>query len=136
MALVGDSQVVDWVEPRHRWTGDQLGLRLAFPPAALAEVLRRLVGSPHSTTLTGRAGVGVLEFATSVDVAEAVGRLDAVRAVIAPLGASVVVVSAPAPVKAGLDVWGPVAGLELMRSIKDQFDPGHRLAPGRFVGGI
>jgi glycolate oxidase FAD binding subunit len=29
-----------------------------------------------------------------------------------------------------------VRGLDLMRAVKDRFDPGHRLAPGRFVGGI
>ncbi|MBV9059822.1 MAG: FAD-binding oxidoreductase [Pseudonocardiales bacterium] len=38
--------------------------------------------------------------------------------------------------KAGLDAWGPVPALTLMRRLKDQFDPDHRLAPGRFVGGI
>jgi glycolate oxidase FAD binding subunit len=35
-----------------------------------------------------------------------------------------------------VDLWGPVTGLPLMRAVKDQFDPGHRMAPGRFVGGI
>jgi len=29
-----------------------------------------------------------------------------------------------------------VPSLPLMRAVKDQFDPGHRMAPGRFVGGI
>jgi len=29
-----------------------------------------------------------------------------------------------------------VTGLPLMRAVKDQFDPGHRMAPGRFAGGI
>ncbi|MBV8997238.1 MAG: FAD-binding oxidoreductase, partial [Pseudonocardiales bacterium] len=38
--------------------------------------------------------------------------------------------------KAALDVWGPVPALTLMRRLKDEFDPEHRLAPGRFVGGI
>ena len=47
-----------------------------------------------------------------------------------------VVLDAPAAVKKALDVWGPVRGLDLMRRVKDQFDPTHRLAPGRFVGGI
>ena len=51
-------------------------------------------------------------------------------------GGSTVVVDAPADVKAALDVWGPIPALDLMRRVKDQFDPDHRLAPGRFVGGI
>ena len=37
---------------------------------------------------------------------------------------------------AGVDLWGPVPGLALMRAVKDSFDPEHRLAPGRFAGGI
>lgn len=37
---------------------------------------------------------------------------------------------------AGIDPWGEVPGLGLMRAIKDSFDPGHRLSPGRFAGGI
>jgi glycolate oxidase FAD binding subunit len=48
----------------------------------------------------------------------------------------VVVLDAPADVKAAVDVWGPVAGLDLMRAVKNRFDPQRRLAPGRFVGGI
>ena len=48
----------------------------------------------------------------------------------------VVVLDAPADVKAAVDVWGPVAALDLMRAGQGQFDPERRLAPGRFVGGI
>jgi len=29
-----------------------------------------------------------------------------------------------------------VPGLDLMRRVKDQFDPRRRLSPGRFVGGL
>ena len=48
----------------------------------------------------------------------------------------VVLLDGPAAAKAGVDVWGPVRGLELMRAVKDRFDPAGVLAPGRFVGGI
>jgi glycolate oxidase FAD binding subunit len=41
-----------------------------------------------------------------------------------------------APDGMSLDRWGPLPGLPLMRRVKDQFDPGHRLSPGRFAGGI
>jgi glycolate oxidase FAD binding subunit len=47
-----------------------------------------------------------------------------------------VVLTAPAGVRDTLDMWGPVHGLALMRRVKEQFDPGRRFAPGRFVGGI
>jgi glycolate oxidase FAD binding subunit len=47
-----------------------------------------------------------------------------------------VVLNAPPLVRAEVDVWGPAPGAALMRAVKDQFDPEHRMAPGRFVGGI
>ncbi|GLY90069.1 FAD-binding oxidoreductase [Actinoallomurus iriomotensis] len=47
---------------------------------------------------------------------------------------SAVVLSAPDGT--ALDRWGPVPALALMRRVKDQFDPEHRLSPGRFAGGI
>jgi glycolate oxidase FAD binding subunit len=50
--------------------------------------------------------------------------------------ASVVIQHAPAAVRATVDLWGPVPSLGLMRAVKDQFDPAHLMAPGRFVGGI
>ena len=47
-----------------------------------------------------------------------------------------VVLAAPAAVREELagrgGMNGTVPGLALMRAVKDQFDPGHRMAPGRF----
>ena len=53
-----------------------------------------------------------------------------------PARASAVVLRAPAAVRDLVDMWGPVPALSLMRALKDQFDPGHLMAPGRFAGGI
>ncbi|WP_049578925.1 FAD-binding oxidoreductase [Nocardiopsis sp. SBT366] len=36
----------------------------------------------------------------------------------------------------GISPWGEVPALGLMRAVKDSLDPGHRLSPGRFAGGI
>lgn len=48
-----------------------------------------------------------------------------------------VVLAAPEGVKAGIDVWGPPPEtLDLMRALKQQFDPGRVLNPGRFIGRI
>jgi glycolate oxidase FAD binding subunit len=59
--------------------------------------------------------------------------LSSLRSEISALDGQVVVVSAPEDVRRGLDVWGPVRGLTVMQRIKDQFDPGGRMCPGRFV---
>lgn len=66
--------------------------------------------------------------------ASAVGHLRS--AATDPRDGTVTVLRASREVRAELDVWGPVGGLDLMRAIKQQLDPGRNLAPGRFVGGI
>jgi glycolate oxidase FAD binding subunit len=49
----------------------------------------------------------------------------------------VTVLAAPPDWKRGIDVWGPEpAGLDIMRALKEQFDPHRVLNPGRFAGGI
>ena len=53
-----------------------------------------------------------------------------------PARGSVVVQHATPAVAALVDLFGPVPSLPLMRAVKAQFDPGRRLAPGRFAGGI
>ncbi|WP_285101934.1 FAD-binding oxidoreductase [Promicromonospora sp. MEB111] len=64
----------------------------------------------------------------------AVGHLRA--AAPSPREGTVTVLRASRDVRAAHDAWGPVGGLDLMRAIKRQLDPGRNLAPGRFVGGI
>jgi glycolate oxidase FAD binding subunit len=63
--------------------------------------------------------------------------IDELRHWVVRHGGSLVILSAPPVIKAGVDVWGPVgAALALMRELKQQFDPQRLLNPGRFVGGI
>jgi FAD/FMN-containing dehydrogenase len=45
---------------------------------------------------------------------------------------SMAVLAAPAAVLAAAGADRPLPGLDLMRAVKDQFDPGHRMFPGRF----
>ena len=48
---------------------------------------------------------------------------------------SVVVLAAAPPVFAAVSAFGAVPGAALMQAVKDQFDPGHRMFPGRGLGG-
>jgi glycolate oxidase FAD binding subunit len=111
-------------------------LKLTFAISGLADVLstaRR--GGLH---VRGSAGAGVVyaAFPAGASAADVAPELQQLRDVCGRHGGSAVVVDGPASVKAGVDVWGPVPALDLMRRVKDQFDPDHRLAPGRFVGGL
>jgi glycolate oxidase FAD binding subunit len=59
------------------------------------------------------------------------------RAILAQRGGSLTLAAAPPEVRERVDVWGaPPASLSLMKSVKERLDPGTRLNPGRFVGGI
>jgi glycolate oxidase FAD binding subunit len=53
-----------------------------------------------------------------------------------PARGSVVVMTAPGAVLEGVDPWGPVPSLGLMRAVKQQFDPQNVMSPGRGPGGI
>jgi glycolate oxidase FAD binding subunit len=107
--------------------------KLTFRISGLADVLTAADG----LTVSGSAGAGVLHASMPGDDPAAVAAtLDRLRSVCAGHGGSAVVLDAPAAVKQAVDAWGPIPALDLMRRVKVEFDPDHRLAPGRFVGGI
>jgi glycolate oxidase FAD binding subunit len=117
------------------WGTEEVGLKLTCALSGLEDVIAAASGM--GALVRGSAGTGVLYAALPVeDPATYAASLDLLRRTCTTHGGSAVVVDAPREVKESLDVWGPVPALDLMRRVKDQFDPDHRLAPGRFVGGI
>ncbi|MFI5611609.1 FAD-binding oxidoreductase [Amycolatopsis sp. NPDC051903] len=127
---------------RAPWQRGDVALRLTHQITGLPALLNALdeQASRHGlpVSVRGSAGVGLLYAAVpgSADPAVVAGLVQALRDRSAAWGGDVVVLDAPPAVKAALDPWGPVRGVSLMRRVKDQFDPEHRLAPGRFAGGI
>jgi glycolate oxidase FAD binding subunit len=125
-------------------------IRVAFWAGQLEHVLQliRESGTKHGIDPAIRgsaAGVLNVSLGDGAPTGAVCGFVDAVRAGLAsmtavgdvvPSVASAVVVWAPAEVRTSVDLWGPVPSIRLMRAVKDQFDPDHRLAPGRFAGGI
>ncbi|MGH9104249.1 MAG: FAD-binding oxidoreductase [Acidimicrobiales bacterium] len=115
---------------------------LSALPTLVAQVSSLAREHGLAAKLAGSAGTGVLFLGVPGEgqgegrTAPLAGFLAGVRRAAAAGGGHATVLRAPAPLKASLDVWGPVPGLELMRRVKDRFDPDRRLAPGRFVGGI
>lgn len=65
------------------------------------------------------------------------GLLLKVRSLCEQHGGFLSVLQAPMSLKQQVDVWGyPGNALDLMRKLKQQFDPASRLSPHRFIGGI
>ena len=151
--LLGHGEVADsapaWWPGAPRAAAGETLIRVSFWVAALARVLdateAAAAQSGVSPAVEGSAGAGVLyvrvdgapDHQGSHDVAEFVAAL---REAVAGERGAVTVLAAPAPVRAELatrgGMNGTVPGLALMRAVKDQFDPGHRMSPGRFPEGI
>jgi glycolate oxidase FAD binding subunit len=146
LALLGDGAEVHESAPewwgRVPWADGEVALRLTHEIAGLPRLLAAIddMTGRHGVraAVRGSAGVGLLYAALpgTIDPDTAAAAVRALREKAPGWNGDVVVLDAPAAVKANLDGWGPVRGLGLMRRVKDQFDPDYRLAPGRFVGGI
>ena len=139
----GAEPLVGGAEPQN---GDEVLLKVTHEIDGLAHLLTALDDACAATGLVAHLRGSVAVGAVTVGLSGGSDAYALVRFVAslrerAPVfGGTVVVLDThsdlTADLKADLDVWGPVGGLELMRAVKHQFDPERRLAPGRFVGGI
>ena len=120
--------------------------RASVLPTAVGHLLEGLAasdpGEPSDPSVVAQPGCGGLSLFWFKDddeqseesVLEAVsGARTAVHAV----GGRLVIERCPPGVKAAMDVWDDVGeSIEVMRRMKEQYDPGSILNPGRFAGGI
>jgi glycolate oxidase FAD binding subunit len=108
----------------------------------LAETLARNLGLESAAI--SEAGCGIVRLywmdtpgSVEPDPISIAKGVEDLRNRVARHGGSLVILSAPPAIKAGVDVWGPVGtALPLMQKLKQQFDSQGLLNPGRFVGGI
>jgi glycolate oxidase FAD binding subunit len=126
-------------------------VRVSFWVSALGSVLDALAAAAADAqvrpAVSGPAGAGALYACLDPGVSDeaavrfvAVLRERLLRG--SPRGAQglragVAVLAASPQVLAAAGAYGPVPGAALMRAVKDQFDPEHRMFPGRlaFAGG-
>lgn len=121
----------------------EFSLRMTGLPAHLPVMLADAGKILPKTTWRAHAGNGVVRIHAET------GWLDEVKNKLKPRkiaelrraaesrGGQLLILRAPADITAQLDVWGEVGpSAELMRALKEKFDPGAMLSPGRFVAGI
>jgi glycolate oxidase FAD binding subunit len=119
-------------------------VRVSFWVSSLGAVLEALAAAGADAgvrpAVSGPAGAGALyacldRSASDDEAARFVTVLrERVGAALGPRG-GVLVLAAPPPVLEAVSATGTIPGAALMRAVKDQFDPGHRMFPGRFAGG-
>ena len=123
-----------WAAQRAAQRGDVVVKASTVPsglPAAMAAT------QAAGGTLVARAGLGLawIQLPAGDSAAETAARIERLRESLEP--APCVVLDAPTEVRAALDPWGGETGpVDLMRKVKERFDPAGVCAPGLFVGGI
>lgn len=137
-AAVGDTAPEWW--GRYPFRADDVAIQVVTPVGQLFAPVYSLrdvaKGIPVRTFCSPAAGVLHTRVPAETPVDRVVGIVNAVRTVATLHGGHCVVLSAPPEHRAALDMWGPVDGLDIMRSVKHRLDPESRLAPGRFVEGM
>jgi glycolate oxidase FAD binding subunit len=130
---------------RHDAVRESGSLRVKFsaPPSRLPDTARGwlppVLGelSPSGAVLYPTLGIAFASGEPASSAAGLVAGLHDARIAVIAAGGSLVLCEAPVAVRRAFDSWGaPPPAIDLMRSLKERFDPDRRLSPGRFVGGI
>ncbi|HEY4027585.1 MAG TPA: FAD-binding oxidoreductase [Candidatus Dormibacteraeota bacterium] len=101
--------------------------RISAPPARLRELVERL---PEAAAWWASPGVGTAHWTGDIEA----GPLLEMRAAAEQAGGALVLLAAPVELKRQVGAWGaPPATADWMRRLRDAFDPGRALSPGRYV---
>lgn len=126
--------------PEQIWSAPQkpgIVCKIGVLPNAAASTLTHLETLTSSTGLGlihAGSGLGLLRFDTETVTAEIISEM---RSYCQEQNGFLTVLEAPIALKQKLDVWGYNGNaLNIMRQIKQQFDPTNILSPNRFVGDI
>jgi glycolate oxidase FAD binding subunit len=145
---VDEADETCWEVQRGAQRGDVV-VKVSTLPAALPGVMA--AAQSLGGTMVARAGLGLAWIqlptltvaldrdscgrAQQSDAGDVIAAVEELRRRLAP--APCVVLDAPGDVRAGLDPWGGETGpVDLMRKVKERFDPAGVCAPGLFVGGL
>jgi len=147
LELAEDAKEIDgdpavWDAREALWAGTESALvcKVSVLPAQLGALCYMVQRATKSSGLGWKlvvqaVGVGLLRVDGKDELA--LSALSAMRSELKESGGSLVILHCPPEKKEQANVWGETSdALPLMIHVKEQFDPGGTLNPGRFVGGI
>jgi glycolate oxidase FAD binding subunit len=115
-------------------------LKVTLVPSEICSVIshvKRCAAEASADVAFVAQAPGLMTVAVSSPPEWAVRFVEQLRDQVSRSGGSVVALQVPEILRGHVDVWGPLPNAtELMREIKQRFDPNHILNPSRFVGRI
>ncbi|MCJ7750159.1 MAG: hypothetical protein MUQ65_03550, partial [Armatimonadetes bacterium] len=111
--------------------------RAAVPPARALDVLEMVTGWDGWWALA-RPGDGFVYVGppAGFDRAETERKLASLRAMARESGGHVMLEAGPVDLKRSFGVWDEVGNLDLMRALKEAYDPARSLGCGRYLPGL
>jgi glycolate oxidase FAD binding subunit len=113
-------------------------VKTTFAPGQAGRALQQISQLTDAAfVVRGSVGVGILTIGVpgTTSTGDLARLLAELRPAFASLDGTVQLLRGTPEQNSGVDMFGPVPGLDLMERIKAQFDPLRLLGPGRFVGG-
>jgi glycolate oxidase FAD binding subunit len=138
--VVADREAALWHAIRDfAWRDTEVAVRVSVPPGRTAALIDGLgAGLPAASAAVTDLGTGT--FWAVFDSRDATAwALPAMEDVVTRLGGNLLLARAPRSLKTGRDVWMPPPeprALDVMRALKQSFDPRSILNPGRYVAGL
>ncbi len=141
--LSGASETDIWTYAGSTGESAKLNLRIAAKPTVSIDLLSRLERAlgrirPAPISSIIDVGYGTLQFSVEdIDDFDAITFVNEAKETIREVGGSLVVERCPLIVKREIDVFGiDASSAQIMKNMKQQFDPEKRLNPGRFAFNI
>ncbi|QQE66191.1 FAD-binding oxidoreductase [Leptolyngbya sp. BL0902] len=126
----------DYLFPAETTATTTVKAKVGLLPTTACDLLTQLqqLAPGHLARIHASSGIGTVCLEATTATPDLLTKL---RSICGASQGYLVLLEASPDLKQALGVWGDVGpALALMEAVKAQFDPQHRLSPGRFVGGL
>lgn len=134
--ILGDMEAENfWTRVADIDSAANVAVKASVPIAFAAQGFEKMLALPRSS-ITADLGTGIIRGAFNAEDESAVAVIEKLRAEVVRMSGTLFIERASTTVRRRADAWGEVETAGLVKSIKEKFDPGSLLNPGKFVAGL